>query len=77
MQRLEKAVASKLKLMYIIDIHGKQIEVTNLVEAIKQAAMFVDMHHENEAFKKPDEDLKIYWRDILMKLQNLKNGLIT
>jgi len=62
--------------MYIIDSHGKKIEVTDLAEAIKQAAMFADMHHENKAFKKMDEDLKIYRRDMLMKLQNLKNGLI-
>jgi hypothetical protein len=61
--------------MYIIDIHGKQIEVTDLAEAIKQAAMFAGMRHENKAFKKMDEDLKIYWRDIFMKLQNLKSGL--
>jgi len=35
--------------MYIADINGKRIEVTNLPDAIKQAAMFSEMQHEDEA----------------------------
>ncbi len=42
--------------MYIADINGKRIEVTNLPDAIKQAAMFSEMQHEDEAFEKMDED---------------------
>ncbi len=61
--------------MYIIDITGKRIEVSNLPDAIKQAAMFSEMQHEDDAFKKMDEDLKIYWNDILIKLQHLQKEL--
>lgn len=58
--------------MHINDINGKRIEVTNLSEAIKQAAMFAHMQHADKCFKKMDKDLKIYWKDVLNKLNELK-----
>lgn len=62
--------------MHIIDINGKRIEITDLAVAIKQATMFADMQHEDETFKGIDESLKIYWKDVLMKLQHLQETLI-
>ena len=58
--------------MHINDMNGQRIEVTNLEEAISQASMFTDMKHEDASFSKLDDQLKIYWKDILNKLNALK-----
>ena len=59
--------------MQLTDLNGKQIEVTNLDEAIRQAEMFMNFKHENPEYAQADEDLKNYWTDIYSKLLQLKN----
>ena len=59
--------------MTITDNEGTIIEVTNLKEAIEQAAMFANMKHVDKAFEKTDKYLKAYWTDVLNKLKTLQN----
>ena len=58
--------------MYINDMKGRKIEVTDLEKAISQASMFSDMKHEGARFRKLDDELNAYWKDILNKLNALK-----
>lgn len=58
--------------MHINDINGQRIEVTDLIEAIKQASMFTNMKHVDASFGKLDDELNFYWQDILNKLNELK-----
>ena len=60
--------------MTITDNEGTIIEVTNLKEAIEQAAMFANMKHVDKTFEKTDKYLKDYWTDILNKLKMLQNS---
>ena len=59
--------------MTITDNEGTIIEVTNLKEAIEQAAMFANMKHVDKVFEKTDKYLKDHWTDILNKLKMLQN----
>ena len=59
--------------MPITYIEGTVIEVTNLNEAIEQAAMFANFEHIDKAFQKTDKYLKAYWTDVLNKLKTLQN----
>ena len=59
--------------MIITDINGKELTVTDLNSALKQAKEFVNLQHTDEQFKKLDDNLKLYWRDIVEKLEVLQN----
>lgn len=59
--------------MKITDINGKEITVTDLNSALKQAKEFVNLQHTDERFKKLDEQQKAYWQDIVNKLEALQN----
>lgn len=57
--------------MYITDISGEKIKITNLQAAISQANMFLGYFDANEPFRDFEEVQKRYWKDILQKLQAL------
>ena len=59
--------------MTISDKEGTIIEVTNLKEAIEQAAMFANFEHIDKTFEKTDKYLKAYFTDVLNKLKTLQN----
>ena len=59
--------------MTITDLDGKTITVTDLPEAIKQAAMFKGFRHKDRSFKKMDDRLQAYWTDVHKKLLQLYN----
>lgn len=61
--------------MHIIDIDGKLITVTDLPEAIRQAAAFKEFRHEDPAFAETDKRLQAYWHDIHAKLLELQKSL--
>lgn len=61
--------------MYITDLNGKQIEVTDLADAIKQAQAFKQYSHEDFGFSELDEQLSIYWADMHGKLLKLQSNL--
>lgn len=70
---MQKPLLKLFIFMYINDINGERIEVTDLEKAISQASMFSSMKHEDAKFNKRDNELRIYWEDILVKLNELKN----
>ena len=58
--------------MSITDLNGNNIEVTDLGEAIKQAAFFKDFC--SEPYKPvADERVRAYWKDIYEKLLALQD----
>ena len=57
--------------MHITDLNGKKIEITNLHAAIDQANMFIGYFDSDERFRDFEEVQKTYWRDIVLKLQEL------
>ena len=59
--------------MFIRDNNQQLIEVTNLKKAINQAKMFSTMYHCDTRFKELDKELQQYWKDILQKLNDLKD----
>lgn len=59
--------------MYITDLHGCEIEVTDLKEAIRIAKRNTGYYHEDKSFSEFDKRKKAYWTDIYGKLLNLKN----
>ena len=58
--------------MNIQDLHGKNIEVTDLAKAIQQAENLKDYEHEDKSFADFDARLKTYWTDVYNKLLLLK-----
>ena len=63
--------------MYVRDLNGQQIEVTNLDQAIKQTGLFKEYSHEGESFSEFDKKQKAYWADMYEKLVALKERLST
>lgn len=57
--------------MFITDLHGKQIKITNLHAAIDQAALLVGYFATDKRFHDFEETQKTYWQDVLKKLQEL------
>lgn len=60
--------------MYITDINGKHITVTDLKTAIKQAEAFKGYKHENPGFEEMDNMLQEYWSDVYEKLLRLQQA---
>lgn len=58
--------------MTIRDLHGNNIEVTNLEKAIEQAENLKDYEHEDTSFADFDARQKAYWTDMYNKLLKLK-----
>ncbi len=59
--------------MKIIDIHGKEITVTDLDLAIMQADDYRHYRHADPAFKVFDERQQAYWEDVYQKLLRLNS----
>ncbi|MES2331215.1 MAG: hypothetical protein V4539_16540 [Bacteroidota bacterium] len=57
--------------MYITDLNGKQIRITNLHTAIDQSKLLIDYFESDERFRDFEESQKQYWKDVLNKLQEL------
>ena len=60
--------------MKIIDLNGKEIEVTDLKLAILQADDYRHYRHIDKAFAEFDRQQSKYWEDIYFELLILKNG---
>lgn len=58
--------------MKITDLHGCEIEVTDLKEAIKIAKRNTGYSHEDKSFSEFDKRQKAYWTDIYEKLTAIK-----
>lgn len=56
--------------MKVIDLYGKEIDVTDLEKAIEQTDWFKDAHHEPPI--ESDKERQAYWRDMHEKLIKLK-----
>ncbi|PSK90846.1 hypothetical protein [Taibaiella chishuiensis] len=62
--------------MYITDQNGKQVEVTDLKAAIKQAKMFKGLRHVDASPERAsaDDQIQAYWQDIYEKLLQLQSN---
>ncbi|ASV79742.1 hypothetical protein CMU73_03820 [Elizabethkingia anophelis] len=63
--------------MYITDLNGFQIEVTDLDDAIRITAENKQNEHENQGFSKLDKRLNNYWTDMYEKLKAIKEQITT
>lgn len=61
--------------MKITDLHGCEIEVSDLKEAIKIAKRYTKYQHEDKSFSDFDKRQKAYWTDIHEKLTAIKERL--
>lgn len=61
--------------MFITDLEGNQLEVTDLPRAIAQAEDFVSFCHieTSPAIEAADLKRSQYWQDVLDKLKKLQN----
>ncbi|TKT84897.1 hypothetical protein [Dyadobacter frigoris] len=59
--------------MHITDSHDQQIKVTDLPEAIRQAALFKQYRHKDAKSGKRDDELQFYWKDLHIKLLKLQS----
>ncbi len=61
--------------MYITDLNGCLIEVTDLDEAIRITADYKEYRHKDKSFAEFDKRQKAYWTDMHKKLLKKKNEL--
>jgi len=61
--------------MHITDLHGCQIEVTNLDEPIRITADYKEYRHKDKSFSDFDKRQNAYWTDIHEKLTAIKERL--
>ncbi|MFX1707183.1 hypothetical protein PV783_24660 [Chitinophaga sp. CC14] len=59
--------------MQITDIHNNIIEISDLDQAIHQAALYKEYRHDDPAFSDSDHQRQEYWTDLYRKLLDLKN----
>ncbi len=62
--------------MYITDLNGCEIEITDLKEAIKIAKRNTGYSHEDKSFSEFDKRQKAYWVDIHDKLTAIKKRIV-
>lgn len=62
--------------MYITDLNGCEIEITDLKEAIKIAKRNTGYSHEDKSFSEFDKRQKAYWVDIHDKLTVIKKRIV-
>ncbi|AZA90144.1 hypothetical protein BAZ12_15265 [Elizabethkingia miricola] len=62
--------------MYITDLNGCEIEITDLKEAIKIAKRNTGYSHEDKSFSEFDKRQKAYWVDIHEKLTAIKKRIV-
>ncbi|MEZ7497895.1 hypothetical protein QO200_03995 [Flavobacterium sp. Arc3] len=63
------------KAMQITDLNGYPIEVTDINEAIRITAQYMEYRHESKSFSEFDKRQKAYWLDIYKKLMGLNQLL--
>lgn len=63
--------------MYITDLNGFLIEVTDLDEAIKITADYKEYRHKNKSFSEFDKRQRAYWTDMYEKLKAIKEQVTT
>ena len=63
--------------MYITDINGCSIEVTDLDEAIRITAECKEYRHRDKSFSEFDKRQKAYWTDMYEKLTAIKEQVTT
>ena len=63
--------------MYITDLNGCEIEITDLKEAIKIAKRNTGYSHEDKSFSEFDKRQKAYWADMIEKLEKAKEKTTT
>ena len=63
--------------MYITDINGCSIEVTDLDEAIRITAECKEYRYRDRSFSEFDKRQKIYWTDMYEKLTAIKEQVTT
>ena len=61
--------------MYITDLHGCEIEITDLKEAVKIAKRNTGYSHEDKSFSEFDKRQKAYWTDIYTKLKAVQERI--
>jgi len=61
--------------MYITDLYGKQIQITDLPKAIEQAEAFKDFAHGSKEWAAFDNERCRYWNDLYQKLQELEKEM--
>lgn len=61
--------------MYITDLNGCEIEITDLKEAIKLAKRNTGYNHEEKSFSEFDKRQKAYWTDIYTKLKAVQERI--
>ena len=62
--------------MYITDLNGCEIEITDLKEAIKIAKRNTGYSHEDKSLSEFDKRQKAYWVDIHEKLTAIKKRIV-
>ncbi|MBA5793489.1 hypothetical protein H3159_12015 [Flavobacterium sp. xlx-221] len=60
-------------LFKVTDLHGCEIEITNLNEAIKIAKMYKGYRHKKKNLSEFDGRQNAYWSDMYEKLKAIKN----
>lgn len=63
--------------MYITDLNGCLIEVTDLEKAIKITAEYRQYRHKDKSFSDFDKRQKAYWTDMYEKLKAIKEKATT
>jgi len=55
-------------MIQVEDKNGKNIRITNLIQAIEQADYFRNFTHTDKIFEKFDKERQVYWQDLYEKL---------
>lgn len=63
--------------MYITDLNGCQIEVTDLEDAIRITAEYKEYRHKDKSYSEFDKRKKAYWTDMYEKLKAIKEQVTT
>lgn len=63
--------------MYVTDLNGCLIEVTDLDEAIQITEDYKEYKHKDKSFSEFDKRQKAYWTDMYEKLKAKKEQLST
>jgi hypothetical protein len=59
------------------DLNGYEIEITDLIEAVKIAKRNTGYSHEDKSFSEFDKKQNAYWTDMYEKLKAIQNHLST
>ena len=65
-----------MKKLYLKDLNGEQITVTDLDQALAEADEYRHYRHTSKKYKAFDDSRQAYWQDLYEKLKELKNKLL-